>query len=84
MIEELLITCACQDTDKFVTDAFKILFPYKEMPPIHHGIGPMPTGSKFEIVPSLLPKRGKFAEYFFVNEDGDLEVWDLIKGVRTL
>lgn len=84
MIKELLITCACQDIDKFVTDAFKILFPDKKIPPIHHGIGPMPTGSKYEIIPSLIPKRGKFAYYFFVNTDGELEGWDLIKGVRTL
>lgn len=83
MKRELLITCGCGDTDKFATDAFKILFPGIDMPPIRHGIGHKEPGIIVEYVNALMKSDAKYA-YYLKADSADLEAWDLLKGLRIL
>lgn len=73
-----IITCGCGDTDKFAKDAFKLLFPKEDVPPITQ----TPNFSEFgewEIYPKAMAKaKQKYA--FYITDD---ELWDLIKGVRV-
>lgn len=80
-MNELLITCGCRDTDKFAADAFKILFPAIVMPPIRQGIGHKEPEIIKDYATALIRGKEKFA-YYFKWDSGDLEAWDLLRGVR--
>lgn len=80
-MNDILVTCACGDVDKFATDAFKILFPDADMPPIQHGVGHKEPNIIKEYVSALVKSNDKFA-YYLKWDKADLEAWDLLKGVR--
>lgn len=73
--KELIVTCGCGDTDKFATDAFKILFPTKERPPLQHGFRPEDSSISINVNDTK-----RYAYYLHGGE----EVWDLLKGVRVI
>lgn len=77
MVEEIIVTCGCGDTDKFAADAFKILFKDRPLPPISHEEGWLGNDRANQMVRALNKSKEKFAYYF----NGE-EVWDLLKGVR--
>lgn len=79
--EDRILTCGCNDTDRFVKDAFKILFPKKEMPPILHTLGVIKNKLLRTVVNGLTDGKEKYA-YFLTYDDNEVHVWDLIKGVQ--
>lgn len=82
-MSELLITCGCGDTDKFATDAFKILFPDQSLPPIRHGVSHKEPNLIKEYVSALMKNNDKFA-YYLKWDKTSLDIWDLLKGIRIL
>lgn len=77
----MIFTCGCGDTDKFAQDAFKILFPNKEIPSIVHGISKKDPQIIREYATALVKGQEKFA-YYFGWDKTDLEAWNLLKGLR--
>lgn len=71
---EQIITCDCNDIDRFVQDAFLLIFKDRSMPPIRH-ISSITNGEM--VICALKKAPEKFAYYFH-----DDEIWDLLKGVR--
>lgn len=83
MMTSILYTCGCGNTDKFAQDAFKILFPRAEIPPVQHQLVLPPTDDIAKIVQALkADKKRKFA-YLFRYDDNHTETWDLIKGKQV-
>lgn len=76
---ERILSCGCGDTDKFAKDAFKILFPLEEIPPIVHSMGIMKDKQLRDVVNALVEGKEKYAYYILVGSD-QIQVWDLIKG----
>lgn len=77
-----IVTCGCNDTDKFAKDAFKILFPDTDIPPLsqHQSISQNPEICEFV---KALEKSNKPYAYYFKEENDNIEAWDLLKGVRV-
>lgn len=79
---ERIVTCGCGDTNAFVKEAYKLLFPGSPLPPITtaedlvNTTGPY-SQSRRELQ-AMQKAKQKFA-YLFRDE----ELWDLLKGVRV-
>lgn len=82
MLNNILFTCGCGNTDKFAQDAFRILFPKEKVPFVQHTLGLPPTDDIAKIVHAIKQDKKKFA-YLFRYDDNHTEAWDLIKGKRV-
>lgn len=70
----VIITCGCGDTNRFVMDAFRILFPEDPVPPIKQGS----TDCKSPQIAALAKSGEKYAYLFHPKG-----TWDLLKGVQV-
>lgn len=80
---KIIYSCGCGETDAFIKDAWKILFPAEELPPIRtveEVVAPTSWSSvSRRQVEALKKAKEKFAIYVDTETD---ELWDLLKGVR--
>lgn len=76
-----ILTCGCGNTDQFAKDAYKLLFPKAELPPVVHSMGVIKNKLLRTVVNGLLDGREKYA-YFLDWTDQSVAVWDLVKGVQ--
>lgn len=79
----IIYSCNCNDTEAFVKDAYRILFPNQPLPPIQQVETLVEqTGansrSRKELA-AIQKAKGKFA---FLYDSDSGEFWDLIKGVQ--
>lgn len=80
-MREFIVTCGCGETDEFAKNAFRLLFPNTDCPKIIRMASISRNPKILEFVKAL-EKSGKAYAYYF-KEDDELEVWDLMKGVRV-
>lgn len=78
---ETILTCGCGDTDKFAKDAYSLLFPDSPAPALVHSMGII-RDKKLRDIVNGLTKRKKYA--YLLRYGDNIEVWDLIKGVRIV
>lgn len=75
---DYIFTCGCGDTDQFAKDAFRLIFPHKDMPPIRHSPETINL-KRYEMYPKAIAKsEQKFA--YYLSAEG---IWDLLKGVQV-
>lgn len=78
----IIVTCGCGDTDKFVKDAYKLIFPKEELPPIMSGEEAQEFYETDDYTHTLITALTKSQDKFaFLLKDGG--VWDLLKGNRV-
>lgn len=80
-MQKEIVTCGCGETDEFAKNAFRLLFPNTDCPQINRK-APISQNPKILEFVKALEKSGKAYAYYF-KEDDELEVWDLMKGVRV-
>lgn len=83
MLNNILFTCGCGNTDKFARDAFKMLFSGEEVPPVQHALGLPPTDDISRIAHALKADKKKKFAYLFRYDDNHTEAWDLNNGKRV-
>lgn len=78
-MNKYIIHCKCGDTAKFSKDAFRILFPDEELPPMYGGreeiiklAESLPDNNFSRYLKVLHNNRVKFTYYFEVGEDGNV------------
>lgn len=74
-----ILTCQCGDTPQFAREAFKVLFPDREVPMVLQMNDIAVEQSNNPYIKALKKATDKFA--FYYGPGG--EVWDLLKGVRV-
>lgn len=74
-----IIHCACGDMDRFSRDAFHILYPDDELPPVYGGpqkiidfANTLPENNFSKYLKSIYRNRSRFAYYFEVDDDGNV------------
>lgn len=82
MIQELIVTCGCGDTDSFAKNAYKLLFKHSSAPAVYHTPINTPHPSLNQMAQALTKSDEKFA-YLFRWDDTDYEAWNLLSGKRV-
>lgn len=79
---ELIASCKCGNTDEFVSNAYKLLFPDSELPEIVSGRVALRSYARDldekykEMITALVDSLEPFG-YYFSDKNG---VWDLLAG----
>lgn len=90
---EYIICCKCGDTQSFSRDAFKLLFPGRDLPEqylqpdLHKLVDKLNKNSNFckYITENLLNGKNKFSYYFSVDSKGNVvEQYNLLTGKKVI
>lgn len=85
-MKRLVLTCSCFNMAKKATEAFSVLFPNEEMPPIIKGRDRLYKLAKElsnDHLVAISKLSGRFAYYVELDDNNAIvEEWDLVKGRR--
>lgn len=90
-MNHFIVVCHCNLVPKNAYDAFELLFPGVERPPMYIGREQIQTLADHQIVGSdvvqylraLARNKEPFASYFLLDEEDNIKQhWDLITGKR--
>lgn len=86
-MKRLVLTCSCHNMDKRATEAFSVLFPNEQMPPIIKGrdrIYKLAKELGNDHILAVSKLSGKFAYYVELNDNNVItREYNLITGVRV-